>query len=136
MGINMLESTYAQYFGNVNAKPDVIRTAFILMGIFNVVGKLITGNEMENDKKTPVICSCVGNLLMLLAFLTLTTLPCWHISQDAQQWIILATSPPLTLGFVLINISSLSRFHQTELSYIYEVETSTISSGYIKLNRS
>ena len=134
MGFTMLESTYAQYFGNVNAEPVVIRTAFVLMGVFNVVGKLITGNKMDNHKKNPVICSCVGNLLMLLAYITLASLPCLHISQNAQQWVLLATSPPLTLGFVLIFISSLARFHQTELSYSYGLETSAISSGYIKTN--
>ena len=129
MGFTMLESTYAQYFGIVKAKPFVIRTTFVLMGIFNIVGKLITGNLLDKNKKAPMIFSFVGNLLMLLSFLSLATLPSWQISQDAQQWIILATSPPLTLGFVLIFISSLSRFHQKELSYTYEIDTSTLASG-------
>ena len=129
MGFTMLESTYAQYLGLVHANPLVMRTTFVLIGIFNIVGKVITGNMLDNNKKAPVIFSFVGNLLMLLSFISLATLPYWDIPEVAQQWITMATSPPLTMGFVLIYISSLSRLHHMELSHTHEVETSALLSG-------
>ena len=43
MGFSMLESTYAEYLDIIHGRPMVIRTTFVLMGIFNIVGKLITG---------------------------------------------------------------------------------------------
>ena len=129
MGLTMLESTYAQYFGLVHTKPFIIRTTFVLLGVFNVIGKLITGHMLDKHQKAPVIFSVVGNLFMFLPFIHLATLPYWNISEVAKQWSILVNSPFLSCGFVFIYISAVSRMHQMELSHINEVDTSALISG-------
>ena len=42
MGYSMLESTYAHYLDIIHGQPIFIRTTFVLMGSFNILGKLIT----------------------------------------------------------------------------------------------
>lgn len=129
MGLTMLESTYAQYFGLVHGKNSVIRSTFVLLGIFNVVGKIITGNMLDKYKKAPIIFSLVGNIFMFLPFISLATLSYWNIPEVAQQWVILANSPFLSCGFVFIYLSVVSRMHQMELSHIHEVDSSPLISG-------
>ena len=67
----MLESTYAQYLGQVHASSAVVRSTFILMGTFNIVGKLVTGNFMDKRESAPITFSLVGNAFMLLPFMSL-----------------------------------------------------------------
>ena len=67
----MLESTYAQYLGQVHASSAVVRSTFILMGSFNIVGKLVTGNFMDKRESAPITFSLVGNAFMLLPFMSL-----------------------------------------------------------------
>ena len=71
MGMTMLESTYAQYLGQVHASSTVVRSTFILMGTFNIVSKLVTGNYMDKRESAPITFSLVGNSLMLLPFMSL-----------------------------------------------------------------
>ena len=63
MGIAMLGSTYSQYYDSINAEQFVVRTTFILIGIFNFVGKFISGSFLDQTKDAPVIFSLVGNSL-------------------------------------------------------------------------
>ena len=129
MGFTMLESSYSQYFNSISAKQLVIRTTFVLIGIFNFVGRLFSGHFLDQTKLTPIIFSLVGTIFMILPYITLGTMPYWPISQLSQQWAILATSPFLSCGYVVISISTLSRMHHMELSHVDEVDTSALISG-------
>ena len=71
MGMAMLDSTYAQYLGQVHASSAVVRSTFILMGTFNIVSKLVTGNFMDKRESAPITFSLVGNAFMLLPFMSL-----------------------------------------------------------------
>ena len=69
--MTMLESTYAQYLGQVHASGTVVRSTFILMGAFNIVSKLVTGKFMDQRESAPITFSLVGNAFMLLPFMSL-----------------------------------------------------------------
>ena len=125
----MLESTYSQFLNTISAQQFVIRTTFALIGIFNFVGKLFTGKFLDRTKEAPVIFSLIGNFFMLLPYVSLGTLPYWPISQVSQQWVVMATSPLLSCGFVFIFISTFSRMYHKELSLVNEVDTSALISG-------
>ena len=129
MGISMLESEYSQYFHSVSAKEFVIRTTFGLIGIFNFVGKVISGNFLDRAIEAPLIFSFVGNFCMLLAYASLGTLPYWALSHEQKQWIMMATSPLLSCGFVFIYISTFSRIYHLKLSLSIPMDTSSIKSG-------
>ena len=129
MGISMLESEYSQYFHSVSAKEFIIRTTFGLIGIFNFVGKVISGNFLDRAKEAPLIFSFVGNICMLLAYASLGTLPYWPLSHEQKQWIMMATSPLLSCGFVFIYISTFSRIYHLKLSLSVSMDTSSIKSG-------
>ena len=125
----MLESSYSQYFNSISAKQLVIRTTFVLIGIFIIVGRLFSGYFLDQTRLTPIIFSLVGTIFMLLTYVSLGTLPYWHISQLSQQWVILATSPFESCGYVIISISTFSRMYHMELLHINEVDTSALISG-------
>ena len=129
MGISMLESEYSQYLHSVSAKEFVIRTTFGLIGIFNFVGKVISGNFLDRAIEAPLIFSFVGNFCMLLAYASLGTLPYWPLCYEQKQWIMMATSPLLSCGFVFIYISTFSRIYHLKLSLSVSMDTSSIKSG-------
>ena len=130
MGITMLESTYTQYLNKINAEQFVIRTTFVLIGIFNFLGKLFSGKFLDQTKWAPVIFSLVGNVFMLLPYLSLGTLSYWSIPDVYQKWIVLATSPLLSCGFVFIFISTFSRMYHMKLLQTNAIDTSTLISGF------
>lgn len=129
MGIAMLGSTYSQYFDSINAEQFVVRTTFILIGVFNFVGKFISGSFLDQTKEAPVIFSLVGNSLMLIPYITLGTLPYWPISQYSQQWVIFTTSPFLSCGFVFIYTSTFSRMYNIVKSLGNALDTTALISG-------
>ena len=93
MGLQMLASVYAPYFTTIHAEPYVARTTFVLVGIFNILGKLFTGFFLDRYEEASVICSMVGIAFMLLPYLSLATLPYWHIEDSYRQWVVLGGSP-------------------------------------------
>ena len=125
----MLEATYAHYLSTIHAHTFVIRTTFILMGLFNIVGKLITGNILDHSIKAPVIFSLVGNVLMIVPYFTLATMPIWHIEGHYQQWVIMGGSPMLTCGFVFVFLSAFFRMYHINFDSLSAKETSTLISG-------
>ena len=134
MGYSMLESTYAHYLDIIHGQPIFIRTTFVLMGSFNILGKLITGFILDRSDKAPVISSLVGNILMIVPYIVVGTLPHWQIKEYSQQWFIMASSPMLTCGFVFVFISTLSRMYQMKISTISDKEMSTSISGEKKIS--
>ena len=129
MGFGMLESEYSQYLHSVNAKEYVIRTTFVLIGIFNLVGKIISGYFLDQAKEAKLILSFVGNVCMLLAYASLGTLPYWPLSHEQKQWIMMATGPVLSCGYVFIYISTFSRIYHLKLSRSIGIDNSSIKSG-------
>ena len=69
---------------------------------------------------------------MILDYLVVATSPQWYIDECYQQWFIMASSPMLTCGFVLVFISTLSRMYQMKLSNNNIKEISTLISGIKK----
>ena len=53
----------------------------------------------------------------------------WPISEVAKQWVIMATSPFLSFGFVFVFLSAISRMHQMELSDMDGFDTTALISG-------
>ena len=53
----------------------------------------------------------------------------WPISEVAKQWVIVATSPFLSFGYVFVFLSAISRMHQMELSDMDGVDTTALMSG-------
>ena len=53
----------------------------------------------------------------------------WPISEVAKQWVMVATSPFLSFGFVFVFLSAISRMHQMELSDMDGVDTTALMSG-------
>ena len=129
MGYSMLESTYAHYLDIIHGQPIFIRTTFVLMGSFNILGKLITWFILDRSNKAPVICSLVGNVMMILPYVVVGTLPQWSIGENYEQWFIMASSPFLTCGFVFVFISTMSRTYQMKLANISGKEMSALISG-------
>ena len=125
----MLESEYSQYLHSVNAKEYVIRTTFVLIGIFNLVGKIISGYFLDQAKTAKLLLSFVGNVCMLLAYASLGTLPYWPFSHEQKQWIMMATSPILSCGYVFRYISTFSRIYHLKLLLSIEIDNSSIKSG-------
>ena len=125
----MLASVYAPYFTTIHAEPYVARTTFVLVGIFNILGKLFTGFFLDRYEEAPVICSMVGNAFMLLPYLSLATLPYWHIEDSYRQWVVLGGSPLLSFGFVMIYIATFLRMYQIKLEHVDGQDTSTLISG-------
>ena len=125
----MLEATYAHYLNTIHSQSFVTRTTFVLMGIFNIVGKVITGSILDKSNEAPVICSLVGNALMMLPYLTLGTMRNWNIEGYHQQWVIMGGSPLLTCGFVTVFISTFLRMYHIKLVNINKEDTSTLISG-------
>ena len=130
MGISLLESEYSQYLHSVSAKESVIRTTFGLIGIFNFVGKVISGNFLDRAKEAPLVFSFIGNICMLLAYASLGTLPYWPLSHEQRQWIMMATSPLLSCGFVFIYTSTFSRMYNIVESLGNAVDTTALISGW------
>ena len=63
-------------------------------------------------------------------------IPQWPISEVAKQWVMVATSPFLSFGFVFVFLSAISRMHQMELTHMDGVDTTALISGsnvYYKL---
>ena len=129
MGISMIESEYSQYFHSVSAEEYVIRATFLMIGIFNVVGKMISGNFLDRTKEAPLIFSLVGNVCMLLAYASLGTFSYWPLPHEQKQWIMMATSPPLSCGFVFIFTSTFSRIYHLKLSLSAAMDTTSMKSG-------
>ena len=129
MGLSMLESTYAHYLEMIHGQPIVIRSTYVLMGLFNILGKLITGFILDRSDRAPMICSLVGNIMMILPYIVMGALPQWHFKEYYQQWFIMASSPFLSCGFVFVFISTLSRMYQMKVSNISGKEMSTSISG-------
>ena len=107
----------------------VARTTFVLVGIFNILGKLFTGFFLDRYEEASVICSMVGNAFMLLPYLSLATLPYWHIEDSYRQWVVLGGSPLLSFGFVMIYIATFLRMYQIKLEHVDGQDTSTLISG-------
>ena len=105
----MLETTYAHYFATIHAHADVTSTTFFMMGIFNIIGKLVLGNFLDKSNEAPVIASLVGNALMILPYLTLATIAYWHIEEYYKQWVIMGGSPLLSVGFNNVFIATFIR---------------------------
>ena len=59
----------------------------------------------------------------------LVLIPHWPISQVSKQWVMVATSPFLSFGFVFVFLSAISRMHQMELSHMDGVDTTALISG-------
>ena len=112
MGFSMLESTYAHYLDTIHGEPIIVRTTFVLMGIFNILGKLITGCTLDRSDRAPLICSLVGNGMMILPYSVVAIMPQLRIKEYYQQWLIVATSPMLHCGFVFVYIATLPRMYQ------------------------
>ena len=53
----------------------------------------------------------------------------WPISEVAKQWVMVATSPFLTFGYVFVFLSAISRMHQMELSDMDGFDTTALISG-------
>ena len=53
----------------------------------------------------------------------------WPISEVAKQWVMVATSPLLSFGFVFVFLSAISRMHRMELTHIDGVDTTALISG-------
>ena len=111
MGWSMLESTYAHYLDTIHAQPTIVRTTFVLMGIFNIVGKLITGCTLDRSDRAPFICSLVGNGMMILPYLVVAIMPQLPIKEYYQHWLIMASSPMLSCGWIFVFIPTLSRMY-------------------------
>ena len=111
MGCSMLESTYAHYMDTIHGQPIIVRHTFVLMGISNIVGKLITGYTLDKSDRAPLICSLVGNGMMILPYLVVAIMPQLPIKEDYQQWLIMASSPVLYCGWVFVFIPTLSRMY-------------------------
>ena len=111
MGFSMLESTYAPYLETIHGQPIIVRTTFVLMGIFNIVGKLITGCTLDRSDRAPLICSLVGNGMMILPYFVVAIMPQLPIKEYYQQWLIMASSPMLYCGWVFVFIPTLSRMY-------------------------
>ena len=129
MGFSMVESTYAHYLDIIHAPPFIARTTFILMGIFNIVGKLIMGNILDLSDKAPVIFCLIGNVLMIVPYMALGIMPYQQTEENYQQWVIMASSPMLTSGFVLVFISTFFRMYHVKLTGLQGEDTSTLISG-------
>ena len=129
MGLTMLTSVYGPYFTTIHAEPYVARTTFVLIGISNILGKFFTGFFLDRYEEAPVICSMVGNALMLLPFLSLATLPYWHIEDYYRQWVVLGGSPLLSCGFAMIYIATFLRMYKIKLEHVDGQDTSTLISG-------
>ena len=129
MGYTMLDSEYTQYLHSVSAKENVITATFFMMGIFNMVGKITSGIFLDRKEEAPLIFSFVGNVFMLLAYISLGLLPYWPLAHEQKQWIILATSPFVACGMTFIMISSYSRICHLKLSLSIPMDTSAIRSG-------
>ena len=111
MGFSMLESTYAHYFETIHGQPIIVRTTFVLMGIFNIVGKLITGCTLDRSDRAPLICSLVGNGMMILPYLVVAIMPQLPIKEFYHQWLIMASSPMLYSGWVFVYMATLLRMY-------------------------
>ena len=129
MGFSMLESEYSQYLHSVSAQDNVITATFLMIGIFEIISKIITGKLLERTKEAPLIFAFVGNVCMLLAYTSLGTLPYWPLAQEQKQWIIMATSPFIACGDIFIYLSTFSRICQLQLSLSIQMDTSAIKSG-------
>ena len=129
MGFSILDSTYAAYFSSIHAKSYIVRTAFVFLGIFNILGKLLSGLVLDRSEEAPVICSLVGNALMLLPYLSLATLPYWLIENYNRQWVVLGGSPTLSCGFVFIFLSTLLRMNHMKFEHVQGQDTATLVSG-------
>ena len=111
MGWSMLESTYAHYLDTIHAQPTIVRTTFVLMGISNIVGKLITGCTLDKSDRAPLICSLVGNGMMILPYFVVAIMPQLPIKEYYQQWLIMASSPMLYCGWVFVYMATLLRMY-------------------------
>ena len=129
LGVSLLESVYAPYFSSIHSKPYVVRTTYALMGVFNILGKFVTGFFLDLSKKSPIICSLVGNTLMFLPYLSLATIPYWHVEDYNKQWVVLGGSPMLSCGFVMIYTSTFLRMYQIKLKDVNGQDTSALISG-------
>ena len=107
----------------------VARTTFVLIGISNILGKFFTGFFLDRYEEAPVICSMVGNALMLLPFLSLATLPYWHIEDYYRQWVVLGGCPLLSCGFAMIYIATFLRMYKIKLEHVDGQDTSTLIAG-------
>ena len=131
MGFSMVESTYAHYLEVIHAEPFVARITFILMGVFNIVGKLIIGSILDYTDKAPVIFCVVGNALMIIPYVALTIMPygMHEVNRSYRQWVVMACSPIITMGFVLVLICTFFRMYHMKLFGVLEEDTSTLISG-------
>ena len=111
MGCSMLESTYAHYMDTIHGQPIIVRTTFVLMGIFNIVGKFITGCTLDRSDRAPLICSLVGNGMMILPYLVVVIMPQLPIKEFYHQWLIMASSPMLYSGWVFVYMATLLRMN-------------------------
>ena len=99
------------------------------MGIFNILAKFVTGFVLDLSRKSPIICSLVGNTLMFLPYLSLATISYLRMEDYIKQWVVLAGSPILSSGFVFIWTSTFLRMCQIKLKDVNDQDTSAFISG-------
>ena len=129
LGFTLLASVYAPYFDSIHSKPYVVRITYMLMGIFNILAKFVTGFILDLSRKSPIICSLVGNTLMFVPYLSLATISYLRLEDYNKQWVVLAGSPMLSCGFVFIWTSTFLRMCQIKLKDVNDQDTSAFISG-------